>query len=311
MQNVLLHVEERRFQFREKAGLSRRVKGDLNKVRESASLKRIVTVAKTLPSKYRRRVEIAVQKDSAALVSEIREIDEYQQALESRAALGLVVAEVLHEGRRLLNPAATSAKTLWDSKDWILEESKRGMIFRRQFPGYVEVIYINLRDLGRLFKKLDPISGRKRGKPRDFLVAEVIDRCLDLFKEQIVNTGIRVYSDCAEQANAHGYEDDLQAAVMNIIDNAIHWLSTKQGKKELTIICAAKRNVVEVSIANNGPIIDEAYIPRLFDAGFTLKTGGTGLGLAIAREAVRRSKGNIIYDENAPNTTFLVQMPLS
>jgi signal transduction histidine kinase len=309
IRNLLLHAEERRFQFREKAGLSRRTKGDLGKVRESASLKRVMNAAKALPSKYRRRVEIAVQKDSSALVSEIREIDEYQQALESRAALGLVVAEVLHEGRRLLNPAATAAKTLLEGKDWIFEESKRGIVFRRQFPGYIDVIYINIRDIGRLFKRLDPISGRKRGKPRDFAVMNVINRSLELFKEPIANNAVRVNLECDNDTQAHGYDDDLQAAVMNIVDNAIYWLINKSGKRNLNVDCATVRGNVEIRVGNNGPVIDDAYIPRLFDAGFTLKSGGTGLGLAIAREAIRRSKGAIRYDENASETTFVIQMP--
>jgi signal transduction histidine kinase len=310
IQKILIHAEERRFQFREKAGLSRKVKGDLTKVRASATLRRVVNAAKLLPTKYRRRIETAAQRDAAALAAEIQEIGEYQQALQSRAALGLVVAEVLHEGRRLLNPVATSAKLLLDNKDWLLEESKRGIVFRRQFPEHVETIYTNTRDLGRLFKKLDPISGRKRGKPRNFNISEVITRCLELFREPIGQNSIKIHTECDSTLHAYGYDDDLQAALMNIIDNAIHWLSTSSGKRKLDISCGKEVRCALVKVSNNGPIIDDMYLPRLFEVGFTLKSGGTGLGLAISREAMRRSKGEIIYDHNASETTFIIRMPL-
>jgi signal transduction histidine kinase len=182
-------------------------------------------------------------------------------------------------------------------------------VFRRQFPEHVETIYTNTRDLGRLFKKLDPISGRKRGKPRNFNISEVITRCLDLFREPIQQNSIKVHTECDSTLHAYGYDDDLQAALMNIIDNAIHWLSTSSDKRKLDISCEKEARWALVKVRNNGPIIDDMYLPRLFEVGFTLKSGGTGLGLAISREAMRRSKGEIIYDHNASETTFIIRMP--
>jgi signal transduction histidine kinase len=96
---------------------------------------------------------------------------------------------------------------------------------------------------------------------------------------------------------------------MNVIDNAIHWLSTSTAERELTITCTQKGKTTRIAMSNTGPLIDDAYVPRLFDAGFTLKSSGTGLGLAIAREALRRSKGDIAFDENAAETTFVLRLP--
>jgi signal transduction histidine kinase len=309
VQSVLIHAEERRFQFREKAGISRKVKGGLERARDTATLRSITRVAKSLPAEYRQAVEKAAQKDSADIASEIDELDEYQRTLESRAALGLVLSEVLHEGRRLLNPVASSAKTLIDGKDWVLEETKRGSVFRKQFPDHAETIYSGVRDLGKLFKKLDPISGRRRGRPTVFKVATVIGRCLDLFQDSIKQNDIHLLVDCGKDLEVYGYEDDLQAASMNVIDNAIHWLSTSTAERELTITCTQKGKTTRIAMSNTGPLIDDAYVPRLFDAGFTLKSSGTGLGLAIAREALRRSKGDIAFDENAAETTFVLRLP--
>jgi signal transduction histidine kinase len=309
LQAVMLHAEERRFDFREKAGLSCRAIPNMQRVREAASLRHVTWIAESLPAEYRTTIEAAIQKDAAELSAGINEMDEYQQLLQSRAALGLVLAEVLHEGRRILNPVASSAKTLIDGHTWVLEQSKRGEVFRKQFPGHASTIYEGVQDLGRLFKKLDPVSGRKRGRPGPFTVGKVINRSLELFNDVITAAGIQVSIQCTNALVAYGYESDLQAALMNVIDNAIYRLGTSAQERHLNMSCTSDGRTILVTLCNNGPLLDDAYIPRLFDAGFTLKSGGTGLGLTIAREALRASKGEIAFDDNAAETTFVIRLP--
>lgn len=142
-----------------------------------------------------------------------------------------------------------------------------------------------------------------------FSVAGVIRRCLDLFQDAIKQNDIQVSFECEEHLRAYGYEDDLQAASMNIIDNPIYWLSTSTDERELEIRAAHRANNIRIAVSNKGRLIDDAYFPRLFDAGFTLKSNGAGLGLAIAREALRRSKGDVTFDGNRAETTFILKTP--
>ncbi len=309
IQNVLIHAEERRFDFRSKAGISRALPGNLDSLRQASSLHRAAQVAKTLPPIYREKVEEAINQDSTELAEELKQIDQYQQILQSRAALGLVLAEVLHEGRRLLNPVASSAKAILDGRDWLMEDSKRGDVYRRQFPENAETVRDGVRDLGKLFKKLDPISGRKRGRPAKFAVCQVIQRSLDLFDDAISKGAILLSVECESTLVAYGYEDDLQAALMNIIDNAVFWLTTGGLPRKMSIIAATKARNIRITLKNNGPVIAPTYAERLFEAGFTLKSSGTGLGLAISREAMRRSKGDVIFDQNSPETMFAIMIP--
>ncbi|MGA2205857.1 MAG: sensor histidine kinase [Terracidiphilus sp.] len=309
IQNVLLHAEERRFDFRKKAGISRALPGNLENLRQAASLRRVAQVAKTLPHPHREKVEEAINQDSAELAEELKQIDQYQQILQSRAALGLVLAEVVHEGRRFLNPVATSAKAILDGRDWLMEHSERGVVYRRQFPENAQVVQDGVRDLGKLFKKLDPISGRKRGRPAKFSVCQVIQRSLGLFEETISNAAILLGVECESTLVAYGYEEDIQAALMNIIDNATFWLATGDQPRKMRIDVTATKKYIRIVLSNNGPLISPSYVERLFEAGFTLKSSGTGLGLAISREAMRRSKGDVTFDQDSPETTFVIQIP--
>ena len=108
------------------------------------------------------------------------------------------------------------------------------------------------------------------------------------------------------------FEADLMAAMLNIVDNAIHWLGTSDKKpRELVISTTYSKKWVRIRIVNNGPTIDDSFVRSLFRPGFSLKPEGSGLGLAIAREAMQASKGKVIFDDAADMTSFIIELQRS
>ncbi|CAM3959465.1 Sensor histidine kinase [Bordetella tumbae] len=308
--DVLAHVESVRQDFRQNAGLSRKTTVDTGEVRSKANLRATSRVVAGLPLKYREKIERAIKQDSAALKTSIDELETYQQALASRSALGLVVAQVLHDGRRFLSDISTRSKRLVDGAPRLEEQSAFGKHFRASFGKEAGSISQSAGHLSKLFKSLDPISGKKRGRPKVFSVQEVLDRCVALFGDAITDTAVDVTYDLPEPvALVVGYESDLMAAVLNIVDNAVHWLGTSPTRpRRLVFSVNQSKKYVRISISNNGPLIDERFHARMFSPGFSLKTEGSGIGLAIAREAMRASKGDVAFDAGADQTTFVIEM---
>lgn len=311
VQVLLTHAEDRRLDFREKAGLSRKATGDLSTTRSLATLPEVRKEAAKAPSPFKARLERAIEKDAAALSASLEELDAYQKLLQSRAALGLVVAQLIHEGRRILNPLSQAVRALTEDSDHLLANSQLGDIARRHLPENLRVMSTGTRELSRLIKRLDPLSGRRRGSPRDFDARDIVLSSLELFADPMKESGILLDDSGLSQTRAYGYAEDLQAATMNIIENGIFWLNSTDDSYErrLTISSLNSPGMASISISNNGPPIDAAYLPRLFQAGFSLRSEGTGLGLAIAREACRASKGDLTYDESADETTFVISLP--
>ena len=305
---LLPHIEERRFEFREKAGIGRRPATNVDKAREASKLKQIYKALDKIPEEFRIKLVKAIEKDAAAINVMLDEVDAYQKVLQSRAALGLVVAEVIHEGRRLLDPMLTSTKTLKADHKYAFEDSKIGKLYRANFPAEIEILLKGGTGLGRLFKRLDPISGRRRGRPSSFNLLPVILDTLEIMNHTLESTSITLEQSIPKDIICYGYKDDLQAGFLNIIENASYWLSTSQDDdRYIDIKVNTTKNKVLIFVSNNGPQIDEDYHSRLFDAGFSLKSDGTGLGLAIAREACRASKGELRLDETAVDTTFIIE----
>jgi signal transduction histidine kinase len=99
--------------------------------------------------------------------------------------------------------------------------------------------------------------------------------------------------------------DHLKQVVFNIVRNAE---DAMPDGGQIVIQAVNKVNSVELSIADTGCGIPEAYLSRLFDAFFTTKEG-MGLGLAISSEIIRAAGGNIeVESKVGQGTTFRVTL---
>ncbi|MFT3734807.1 MAG: sensor histidine kinase [Rhodocyclaceae bacterium] len=308
--DLLTYVASMRQDFRQAAGLSRKTGVDTDEVKSKASLRATARAVADLPLKYRHKVERAMQQDSLALKTSIAELETYQQALASHSTLGLVVSQVLHDGRRFLSDITTRSKRLTDGAPRLEEESTFGKHFRNSFGNEASSIHFSAGHLSKLFKSLDPISGKRRGKPKVFKVDEFVNRCITLFGDSIADAGIKIeVNSCDPPPQVTGYETDFMAALLNIIDNAVYWLASSPVRpRTLSFSVSQDKKYVRIAVANNGPLIDDRFHEKLFNPGFSLKTEGSGIGLAIAREALRASKGDVAFDSESELTTFVIEM---
>lgn len=310
--NVLLKIEQKRFDFRAKAGISRKPVKQIEKARSLSSLESITKAVKDLPEEDQRPLLLKIERESQALTKTLDEIEAYQRLLESRAALGMVVAQVVHDGRTYLDPISSSARSIIRNAPYVLENSPKGEVVRKFYPTYGQTILEGSKGLSSLFKSLDPISGRRRGRPFDFSALVNIKNTLSLLEEALIESSIDVELDVEEQLMLYGYPGDFQSATMNIIHNAIHWLNSADNhNKIIKIFSKVEGQVCKVSISNNGPLIDEQDKSAIFDVGFSLKSDGHGLGLSIAREACKNSNGDLSLDFNSIDTCFVINFPTS
>ncbi|ENG6110132.1 sensor histidine kinase, partial [Serratia liquefaciens] len=310
--NILIIIEQKRFDFRAKAGISRKPEKNIDKARNLASLDSIVKAVSRLSPSEQKPILLRIEKESQALTKTLDEIEAYQKLLESRAALGMVVGQVIHDGRTFLEPITSSAKSIIDHAPFILENSKKGDLVRRYYPTYGQAIQTGAKGLSSLFKSLDPISGRKIGKPTTFELNDIVESSLNLISEELIENNITSTNFIEEKIMLYGYQGDLQHALLNILKNAVFWLSTHDSKdKEIYLTASVNGDMAQLTIANNGPLIADENTESIFDAGFSLKSEGHGLGLAIAREACRHSKGELYLSSNQPETKFTIEFPIA
>ncbi|MGC6475800.1 MAG: ATP-binding protein [Parvibaculales bacterium] len=123
--------------------------------------------------------------------------------------------------------------------------------------------------------------------------------------------------EAAEEANQKligmGAYDDVRAALVNLLDNAI-----KYGHKNtpIEVLWGVIDDKIQISVVNQGDGIDPLHIPRLTERFFRVdkdrarQTGGTGLGLAIVKHIVQRHRGQLrIKSVLNGKTSFILSLP--
>ncbi len=66
-----------------------------------------------------------------------------------------------------------------------------------------------------------------------------------------------------------------------------------------------------LTITDDGPGIEAAVLPRVFDLFFTTKSSGTGIGLAMAKRLIERLGGHVaVASERGRGTSFTLRLPL-
>lgn len=97
----------------------------------------------------------------------------------------------------------------------------------------------------------------------------------------------------------------------NLIMNAVEAMG-QHGELTVTTSLDSHRNVVVVTIADNGPGLAEEIMDKLFKPFATTKATGTGLGLALSRHLVEHYEGTLEIDSKpGQGVTVTVCLPES
>jgi signal transduction histidine kinase len=100
----------------------------------------------------------------------------------------------------------------------------------------------------------------------------------------------------------------LRQALVNLIKNG---LEAVDGAGRVSVAATLAGGMLEISVADDGPGLDDEKKSRLFAPGFTTKPGGSGLGLTIVERIVNEHGGTIAVESRpGAGTTFRVRLPL-
>ena len=161
-------------------------------------------------------------------------------------------------------------------------------------------------------------------------LGKLVERLAAGFEPRLAGGGVRLALDLAPGLPAVTADaDQLAQVVQNLLDNALKYgalpgtAAGMAGAGELRLSAAPAqggrwpaRPGVVLAVADRGPGIPRAHLPRLterfyrVDTGRSRAAGGTGLGLAIVKHIVNRHRGQLAIDSaEGAGTTVSVWLP--
>ncbi|MES2098985.1 MAG: HAMP domain-containing sensor histidine kinase [Pseudomonadota bacterium] len=188
----------------------------------------------------------------------------------------------------------------------------------------VEVALRNTRNAARLVQSLGDLA--QLDEPEFKLRAEVVDvgELLDdiaiRFAERAATQGVALVAEhAADEMRLVPFAavdiELFERAIANLVDNALKFCS--RGAR-ITLAAQAQGGTVEVSVADTGPGIAAADLPRLFDRFYQSRQsvapatgeGGKGLGLAIVRRIAELHHGAVsVASAPGEGTTVRFSLP--
>lgn len=294
---VIAKMEERRFEYRRKAGLSRPV---LKVERELELLFSFDALKKDIRSKLTRwGIDRTTADEIIEIISRDAEVknkvaDEIRQAVaiyQGQATLGKIINVILHEGRRPLNYFRNQIPNL---RYWYEAFLNTGDIVKLEtFMPIAEGVGQNAEVFVKLFSRLDPLAAVKRTARKPLDLKKTIRNSLSVFEEEMKTLQVVATVDGPDDFRFSSWQQDIYAIFTNLVDNSLYWMKEKKTeKREITIeVVTAGDSLLHVDYRDTGPGIEPDLIASevIFEPQFSTKPSGTGLGLAIAGEAATRN----------------------
>ena len=190
-----------------------------------------------------------------------------------------------------------------------------------------EFIEIMLSDTARLQSTIDQVllagktgTARRVVNPIDVDLTEVVGECVTVAgrRHHLVNGEVEVIDRLLEGEDAVvlGDREELQAAVTNLIDNAIKY-SGDRVRVAVELVKLGARHVA-ITVKDQGMGITRDELKRIFrrfyriPGALSARVRGTGLGLSIVRAVARRHGGRAYAESkgSGKGSQFTLELPL-
>jgi signal transduction histidine kinase len=144
---------------------------------------------------------------------------------------------------------------------------------------------------------------------------ETVGEVIELMQPRAEELGVRLeWHPGGNLARVMIDPEGIHRAVLNIVTNAI---DASEDSPDARVVVRtewdAGQSMIRISIADNGPGIDEADIPAVFQIFASTKgSSGTGLGLPVSQKIIREHGGKIVVQSRpGQGATFLLELPMS
>ena len=312
---VIAKLEERRFDYRKKAGLSRpvlKVEREFERLFSFDALKKDIRSKLTRGGVDRKTADEIIEIISRDAEDKNKVADEIRQTVaiyQGQATLGKIINVILHEGRRPLNYFRNQIPNLRYWYDSFLNTGDAGKL--ETFMPIAEGVGQNAEVFVKLFSRLDPLAAGKRTARKPLDLKKTIRNSLSVFDEEMKTHHVVAKVEGPDDFRFSSWQQDIYAIFTNLVDNSIYWMNEKKvPRREITIeVVIDGDSLLHVDYRDTGPGIEPDLIASevIFEPQFSTKPSGTGLGLAIAGEAATRNGLELKAFESDQGAWFRLQ----
>ena len=195
------------------------------------------------------------------------------------AAAGVASEMATHDMEQALDHALASVSNLE-------KELARGTSVSAKAQTALAEVISSLKALASAFSTLRPFFAAGRGQTTTFGLFDAITTCARLFDLLPDRSRADLQVTVPAEIRVRMAPGHFHQILINLLDNAFHWVSQAEGARVIQIGAAARPDRVECTLTNSGPPIDEDHLPYVTEPFYTTRTDDKtrGLGLYIVED---------------------------
>ena len=312
---IISKLEERRFEYRRKAGLSR------PSLKIESELEGLFSVDQLKQHIQTRLAKEGMNKGATAEIIEIisrdaedknRVAEQIRQAVaiyQGQATLGKIINVILHEGRRPLSYFRNQIPNLrYLYESYVKTKDVKKL---EKCVSIAEGVADNAEAFVTLFGRLDPLAAGRRSSRKRLALKQEIGKAIGVFEGEMKSYDIRVEIVGPDAFRFLCWSQDISSIFANLVDNSLYWMKEKKTcTRRIRVEFATEGDeLLHIDYRDTGPGIEPSLIESevIFEPQFSTKPSGTGLGLAIAGEAASRNGLELKAFESAQGAWFRLQ----
>ena len=219
-------------------------------------------------------------------------LEEEAEADAQLAQLGMAIEIINHEFSGTIRSVRNGLRRL---KAWADVNEGLGELYNS--------IRMSFDHLDGYLTLFTPLQRRLYRKAVEIRGSEIRDFLEELFRARLARHGVSFAATKAfGEAKIVGFPSSFYPVFVNLVDNAIFWLSQQTPGFERNIELDERGGTLLV--ADSGPGVDVRDREAIFEFGFSRKPGGRGMGLHIGRETLRRIGFDLQLLEGDGGATF-------
>jgi signal transduction histidine kinase len=232
-------------------------------------------------------------------LTELAALEQRMHLKENLAALGELSAGIAHEFKNALATISGYAQLIPESSP-------------REAADYAKKIVEQTRNITHMVAEFLKYARPLEIPEERVELEEVVERAVAEVAETMPEVAIECKGNFGEVAGDEGL---LRQALLNLARNAAEACAEAEGGGRVTVhgevTDGEEAGWQRVVVADNGPGIAQAAMPKLFRPFFTTKSKGTGLGLAVVQKIIVQHGGQVAV-RNCPKggAEFMVTLPL-
>ena len=257
-----------------------------------------VTDRKDVENKLEERIAVELEKN--------REKDEMMNQQAKLATMGEMIGNIAHQWRQPLNILALVFQDIYIKFQLNALDAEQMEKNYEKVNNLLQYMSQTIDDFRTFFKSEEGDSA--------FDVSAAVNSVFDLVGTRFSSSNTECIIDVKSNAMVMGTENGFKQVVINLLNNAQEAILTEKPERGLINVSIEKeKEMVVVTVADNGGGVPKKIINQIFEPYFTTKhqTQGTGLGLYMSKKIIEHHMvGKLEVKNSAEGAVFKISLPL-